>query len=253
MDRKTMSLLYTFSMSRRHFLKATTIAGGLAATASLAPSTIAGVALAESAAQEGGDLGIANFALTLEHLQNVLYRTLIKSGILSGRTSIYATEFGQQQGEHVRDLTTAIQDLFNGTPVQELSSYNFPAYANQDQVVSSLVDIENLGAAAYLGAAPLVQNGDFLQQAITIHTVEAEHATAFRLLAGLDPLPDVFATPQNRQEVLTAISPIIGTSVMPNTGITDTGVTLVGVAGGIAAAAAGLALARGNRPVEERS
>jgi hypothetical protein len=251
MDRKTISLLHTHALSRRHFLKATTIAGSLAATTTLAPSTIAGVALARSAAQEEGDVGVANFALSLAHLQNALYRAQVQGTLLSGQALTYATDFGRQEGEHVRTLTEAIQDLYSGTAVQELSSYNFPAFAGQDEVVSTLLDIEDLTAAAYLGAAPLIENRDFLEQAITIHTVEAEHGTAFRLLSGLDPLPNAFATPQTRQEVLTAISPFVTGDALPDTGLTGTGAKLIGVAGGIAATAAGLALARSNRELAQ--
>jgi len=170
MNNKTMELIRTFATSRRHFLKATAVAGSLAAANTLSSGTIAGLALGRAAAQEGGDVGVLKYALTLEHLENALYRTLIGSGLLSGNALGAAQVYGGQESEHVRDLTAALQQAgATGIP-QEQAKYNFPTLTSQAEVLTTLVMVEDLGAAAYLGAAPLIENDDYLTFAVQIHT-----------------------------------------------------------------------------------
>jgi hypothetical protein len=243
------SLLRMFSTSRSHHRRATTIADGLSTTTTLAPSTIAGIALAESAAQADGDLGILNYALTLEHFENALYRGLLQTGLLTGKALEYATTYGAHENTHVQALTKTISDL-GGTPVAEQAGYNWPKLSTETEVIAIIAQVEDLGASAYLGAAPLIQNADLLTVAVQIHTNEAEHATAFRFLAGQDPLPFAFAPPMTRDEVLAVVTPFLqapagAPSQMPNTGLGDSDtLKLLGLAGGIGAIAAGIALAR---------
>ncbi len=253
MQHDVSTLLRMFAGSRRHFLRASAIAGGLTAATTLAPSTIAGVALAESAAQGDGDIGILNFALTLEHFENALYRGLIQTGLLTGQALDFARSFGAHESAHVVALTDTIKQL-GGTPVNEQSAYNWPKLTNEKQVIDLLAQVEDVGASAYLGAAPLLQSPDLLTVAVQIHTVEAEHATGFRFLAGQDPVPFAFAPPRTMQEVLDVVTPFLqapgnAPNQMPNTGLTDgNGLKVLGVAGGLVAAAAGAALARSQKP-----
>jgi hypothetical protein len=251
MNQKTTELIRTFATSRRHFLKATAIAGTLAAANGLSNGSLAGLALGRAAAQDGGDVGILKYALTLEHLENALYRTLVGSGLLSGVALDAATTYGLHESEHVRDLTAALEAAGATNIPQELPKYNFPTLTSQAEVLTTLAGVEDLGAAAYLGAAPLIQNGDVLTVAVQIHTVEAEHATGIRYLAGQTPLPFAFAEPKTMEQVLAVVGPILGTS-LPGTGLDSNGMKLVGIAGGLAAAAAGVALARSNQPATEQ-
>jgi hypothetical protein len=251
MNNKTTELIRTFAMSRRHFLKATAVAGSLAAANTLSSGTIAGLALGHAAAQEGGDVGVLKYALTLEHLENALYRTLIGSGLLSGTALDAAKVYGGHESEHVRDLTAALQKAgATGIP-QELAKYNFPTLTSQAEVLNTLADVEDLGAAAYLGAAPMIENDDYLTFAVQIHTVEAEHATGIRFLAGKDIVPFAFAEPKTMDQVLAVVGPILGTG-LPDTGLNGDTMKMVGIAGGVAAAAAGLALARGSQTATEQ-
>ena len=241
--------LRMFAPSQRHLTHASAIADDLSATTNLDASSIAGLALAESAAAAGGDIGILNFALTLEHFETALYRTLIKSGLLTGKALTFAQSFGAQESAHVAALTKTISQL-GGTPVREQAAYNFPKLKTEAEVIATLAKVEDVGASAYLGAAPLLQNADLLTVAVQIHTVEAEHATGFRFLNGQNPVPFAFAPPRTKQEVLAIVTPFLQTpanvpSMMPDTGLADDNtLKVLGVAGGIGAIAAGLALSR---------
>ena len=251
MMQEVTTYLRMFSTSRRHFLRATSVAGGMTAATTLAPSTIAGIALSEAAAQGDGDLGILNYALTLEHFENALYRGLLQSGLLKGQALDFARTFGAHESTHAQALTKTISDL-GGTPVQEQAGYNWPKLSSENEVIALLAQVEDLGAAAYLGAAPMIQNPDLLTVAVRIHSNEAEHATAFRFLAGQDPIPFAFAPAKSKQEVLDAVTPFLqapgAPAQMPNTGLAEDGLKVLGIAGGVAAAAAGLALARSQKP-----
>lgn len=203
-------------------------------------------------AQAGGDLDILNYALTLEHFENVLYRTVIASGLLTGKALDYAKAYGAHESAHVSALTDTITKL-GGTPVKEQAAYNLPMVKTEAEVISLLATVEDVGASAYLGAAPLVQSADLLTVAVQIHTVEAEHATVWRFLAGQDPVPFSFATPRTSAEVLKIVTPFLTPTpvpaTMPNTGAGDDNATLKNVAlvGGIALAAAGFAIAHSQK------
>jgi hypothetical protein len=246
--------LRMFATSQRHLTHAAAIADNLAATTTLDSSSIAGIALAESAAVSDGDLGILNFALTLEHFENALYRVLLKSGLLTGKALAFAHSFGAHESAHVDALTKTISQL-GGTPVKEQAAYNFPKLKTEAAVIATLAQVEDVGASAYLGAAPLLQNADLLTVAVQIHTVEAEHATGFRFLNGQNPVPFAFAPPRTKQEVLAIVTPFLQAPAnmpnqMPDTGLAENNtLKVLGVAGGIGAIAAGLALSR-SRPVE---
>ncbi len=63
-------------------------------------------------------------------------------------------------------------------------------------VLTTAAEVENLGAAAYLGQAAAIENPDILAAALSIHTVEARHAALLNTLIGEDPTPDgAFAVP----------------------------------------------------------
>lgn len=251
MQQDLTTRLRFFASSRRHFMRASAIAGGLAAVTTLAPSRIAGIALAESAWQADGDIGVLNYALTLEHLENALYRALNATGLLTGKGADYGREFGAHESAHVDALTKTITQL-GGTPVKAQAAYNFPKLTTEAQVIETLVTVEDVGASAYLGAAPLLVNPDLLTVAVQIHTNEAWHATAFRGLGGQNLVPFAFAPPRTMAEVVAIVTPFLqAPSSMPDTGLTDgSSLQAWGLAGGIAAVAAGLALASSQRTEE---
>ncbi len=68
--------------------------------------------------------------------------------------------------------------------------------------------VENLGVAAYLGAAPLLSDPVLLQAAGSILTVEARHQTVLNLLSGTgSAIPQAFDIGFTPQEVLAVASP----------------------------------------------
>jgi rubrerythrin len=213
MSRATEDILRRYALSRRHFLRAAAVAGSL--TVAHAPAHAAGLVLSTAAAQAGGDVGVLNFALALEHLESRLYQQIVGAGVLGGEALRIAQEFGEQEAEHVDALTDTI-DALGGDPVRE-DEYNFPELSSEEEVLGLLVDVEELGVAAYLGAATLVRDPDILTTAIRIHNVEAYHATGVRLLSGQKALEQALGEPKSRDEVLRAVLPF-SLGGAPNTG-----------------------------------
>lgn len=155
------------------------------------------------------DLDILNYALTLEHLETEMYKQIVASGKLTGDEQKYAMDFGAHEAAHVQALTQTIQKL-GGTPVAAQAKYNFPAFDTRDNIVKFLVTVEDLGAGAYLAAAPEVQNPDVLTAAVQIHNIEGEHASIWRRQAKMTPVVGAFAAPVKKADVLAAAGPILG-------------------------------------------
>lgn len=201
------------NVSRRNFLRMSA-AAAVVATLPRTPF-FNGVALAQSPSQ---DLEILNYALTLEHLESAAYKAILASGLLSGTALDYFRSFGAHEADHVQAVTATIQKL-GGTPVQAQAKYNFPSFTSQSEVLTYFQTVEELGAAAYLGQAPRLQNPDVLTAAVSIHNVEAQHAAVLADLIGISPSPQ-FGMPKTMDEVLAVVSPLLNMNMpsMPSTG-----------------------------------
>ena len=97
-----------------------------------------------------GDIGILNYALTLEYLETAFYADVIKSGLFKGAELATIKKFGSEEAEHVAALTAAVKEL-GGKPAPEPKT-EFPLKSAKS-VLELAGTVENLGAAAYLGQA----------------------------------------------------------------------------------------------------
>jgi Ferritin-like domain len=190
-------------MSRASFiLRGALAAGAVYGTASVAPF----VSQAFAAGGEG-DVGILNFALTLEYLETDFYQVKGKTVGLSGEAKKYAEMFGAEEAEHVAALTAAIKSL-GGKPVTK-PTFVFPATDEKSFLALASV-LENTGVGAYNGAGPSLKSKDVLASAGSIVQVEARHAAAINLLIGKSPTPDQgFDVPITEAKVLGAVKPLI--------------------------------------------
>jgi hypothetical protein len=58
-----------------------------------------------------GDLGIVNYALTLEYLEAAFYEDVAKSGLFKGSDLALIEEFGENENEHVAALEATAKKL----------------------------------------------------------------------------------------------------------------------------------------------
>lgn len=192
--------------SRRTLLKGTL---GAAVLAAMPISNLAFSQAEALAANLPDDFAILNFALTLEHLEDVAYRQAIASGKLTGKNLAAAQAYGKQEAEHVALLTSALMQA-GQTPVAEQAKYNFPAYTDEKTIVDFLRVLEDTGVGAYTGAARFIKDKGILAVAGGIVQVEARHAAVLRILDGLPPVPGALDKVLTPDQTLAAAGPILG-------------------------------------------
>jgi hypothetical protein len=154
-----------------------------------------------------GDVGILNYALTLEYLETAFYADVVKSGLFKGSDLATIRKFGSEEAEHVAALTGFVKKL-GGKPAPQPKT-EFPL-KNAKSVLELAGTVENLGAAAYLGQAANIKAPEVLAAALSIHSVEGRHAAALNTLLGEPITPDgAFAAPAGAPEVLKSVEPFI--------------------------------------------
>jgi rubrerythrin len=208
-------------VSRRKFIAVgggTSMAAFLAACGGGSSSTMMGSSTKEAEPMNNGkesetgqfgkgDIGILNYALTLEYLEAAFYKEVAKSGLFKGEELAVLKKFGAEEQQHVEALHGTVQKL-GGKPAPEPKS-EFPL-ENAKSVAELAGTVENLGAAAYLGQAGNIESPEVLGAALSIHSVEARHAATLNTLLGLSITPDgAFGKPADVKTVLKSVEPFI--------------------------------------------
>jgi rubrerythrin len=214
--RSTVARLAKDPVSRRKFMALT--GGSAAAAAFLAAcgddsgtttttASQSGSGTSETAQFGKGDVGILNYALTLEYLETAFYADVVKSGLFKGSDLATIKKFGSEEAEHVAALTAAVKQL-GGKPAPQPKT-EFPLKSAKS-VLELAGTVENLGAAAYLGQATNIESPEVLASALAIHSVEGRHAAALNTLLGETIVPDgAFAKPADAKTVLKSVEPFI--------------------------------------------
>lgn len=150
-------------------------------------------------------VGILNYALTLEHLEDKFYREGLvnytqKDFIAAGFPDPFydnLKEISYDETTHVNFLTTAL-----GAAAVEECVYNYPVTDPKAFVALASV-LEGVGVSAYLGAAASIVNKDYLTAAGSILTIEARHNAYIRASQAETPFPQPFDDPLTFDEVYT--------------------------------------------------
>lgn len=219
--------------SRRRFMATSALigAGALGATSPAAASEHGdadenGEMPDEMGDDEGelDDVDILNFALTLEYLEARFYQegldTIGEQGLrcseplsaVGGEVQDRAFDdlrvIQEHEETHVEVLAETIEDL-GGEPIEE-PEFDFGT-ATEDPVefLQTAALLETTGVGAYAGAAPLIENADLIPPALSIHSVEARHASFLNVLNGEIGFPDAFDEALTVDEVLERAGPFI--------------------------------------------
>lgn len=200
--------------SRRDFLKTLAVAG--AGTAVASAMFTSNKAFAQSG---GGDVDIANFALTLEYLEAEFYIIAVDSGVLSEVSLPTVTALRDHEIAHV-DAIIGLLEGAGATPVEK-PEFTFPedTFSSEASILELAATFEITGVGAYLGAGPMIESPEILAAAGSIEAVEGMHVVAINNLIGVSPpANEAFPAALSKDEVLAAVAPFLGMGEMPDTG-----------------------------------
>jgi rubrerythrin len=162
--------------------------------------------VSEALGSAAGDEQVLTFALTLEQLESSFYKAANTRAGLSGQAAALAKSFGAHEDQHVQALSQLINQL-GGKPAPAPSA-KF-GLSDQASFLRLAVTLEDLGVAAYNGAAPLVKTPDILSALGSIANVEARHSAALRSLAGQDPAPAAFDKAKPADQVAVELKTLV--------------------------------------------
>ena len=186
------------------------------------------------------DFDVVQYALFLEHLENAFYRQGLEAfsvsdfqrglrGFRAGSLDMSGTMFvnGQQvrdavqrvadhEQAHAEDLSGLLASL-GAEPLVECSAYNFDFSSVETFMVTAQL-LENTGVAAYVGAASVLTNPDFVRVAASIATVEARHACYFDLMTANREFPSAYdlARPMGTTVDFVLASGLVGACDQPS-------------------------------------
>ena len=160
------------------------------------------------------DLDILQYALTLEHLENVFYKEGISKlpeseFLAAGFSSEYYTNLKYvvlDEQDHVEALTASIKGA-GGTPVAACT-YNFP-YTDAMSFVGLASVLEGVGTSAYLGGAGLIASKEYLGVAGSILVTESIHTSLQRFNLGQIAPANPYGTALGLNEVYTLAASFI--------------------------------------------
>ncbi len=174
-------------VSRAGFLAAAAGAGALLA---LAPD-------ARAAGLSKNDVGVLNYALSLEYLQAAFYTESERSKALKGRAAQAAAQVGAVERAHVKAFRALL-----GRKAIARPRFDFQGVTEDPEAfLKTAVAFEDLAVEAYKGQAPRLQSRQLLAAALGIHTVEARHAAWMRYLNGIQPAAAAFDDPRPKAEI----------------------------------------------------
>ena len=192
-------------MTRSAFM----VRGALAAGAAYGAGAVAPF-VGKAFAQGGGDVEIANFALTLEYLEAAFYEQAVRQvkGMSSGVKAL-AEQLASDESEHVHALKALINKS-GGKPVAEPKVDFGDAFSSESSFLKLAGTFEPTGVGAYNGAAPKIKSKEVLNAAGSIVQIEGRHVALINLKRGESITPDgAFSNPLRKGKVLAAVAPFI--------------------------------------------
>jgi Ferritin-like domain len=157
-----------------------------------------------------GDVGILNFALTLEYLEAAFYNEATANQgkskfIKDAQTRVVLKTVTVDENAHVAFLRKALGSKAIAAPKVDFGNTT----SNEAAFLKTAVALENTGVHAYSGQALNIASPAYVAAALSIWSIEARHASVAGLLltgkpSGLTP-DGPFDTPLTAAAVLKAV------------------------------------------------
>jgi hypothetical protein len=182
------------------------VMSGGAILSALAPSAFAAGGGRPPASFGHGDVGILNYALTLEYLEAAFYNGATAANLpLSPQAAVFLKIVTKDENAHVAFLKKAL-----GSKAAKEPKFDFKgANTNAEMFLKTAQVLENTGVHAYSGQALNIKKAAYVKAAVSILTIEARHASVIGLLN--DPSGEMIApngpfdTPFTAAKVLAAV------------------------------------------------
>jgi len=222
---------------RRGASTSAVVAAGLGlASAPLTLAALARDAYGQSTRLPAVVIGVLNFALTLEYLEGEFYQRGVDSGIIPAADRTIFDTINRHEAEHVAFLRTTLGSSARPKPTFDFTARGaFPTvFSNYDTFKAVAQAFEDTGVRAYKGQAPaLMPYKPVLTAALTIHSVEARHASEVRRLRGnfQDTAPNKGWITGNQTDVPGTAAVYAGEENLVQGGVNVTTVTPVGAPG----------------------
>ena len=180
--------------TRLNFLRKGAVAGGAAlGGGAILSALVPGAAMAATKGAPpsnfgAGDIGILNYALTLEYLESAFYNAAAKAGVAKGdkQLTAFLNTTKKDEATHVATLAKAL-----GSKAAKKPNFAFgKAVTDKKTFAATAFALENTGVHAYIGQAFNIKNPAYLGVALSIVTVEARHSGAIGLYLGMPIAPN---------------------------------------------------------------
>lgn len=191
--------------TRADFFKRTGIAtAGLVAAGTMFDGLLSPAhAAISSKPSKANDVKILNYALTLEYLEAEFYNQAVKANALrSGLVRNFAEVVANHEGAHCRLLLSVLGKAAVAKPTFDFGD----AITDEQKFLATAQVLEDTGVAAYAGQGPNLFQRPVVKAALSIHSVEARHASWVRLISGQSPAPAVVDEPKTEKQVLGAVA-----------------------------------------------
>lgn len=180
--------------TRLDFFKKAGLAGGAfvgggALLGALTPAAAMAAGKGAPPAKFGkGDVGILNYALTLEYLEAAFYNEATanqkkKTFIKDKQAQAFLKRVTADENSHVAFLKKALGSKAVAAPKVDFGGTT----ADEAEFIATSVALENTGVHAYLGQALNIKAPATVAAALSIATVEARHASVAGLLLKATP------------------------------------------------------------------
>jgi hypothetical protein len=193
--------------TRMSFLRKGAMAGGAALSGgAILSALIPGAAMAAGAPPSSfgaGDIGILNYALTLEYLESSYYNAVAAKNVVKSKMGKQLLkQVVKDENAHVKLLKGAL-----GSKAAKKPNFDFgKATSSEAEFLATGYVLENTGVHAYLGQAGNITTKAYLLVAAEIVTVEGRHSGAFGLLTGKAIAPTPLDSGWTAAKVLSAVA-----------------------------------------------
>ena len=157
------------------------------------------------------DVKIGNYALTLEYLEAAFYAAAVSANYADKDINEAAKVLASHEASHVAALKAVLGRAAVKAPTINLDTVK-ALLKDQTTFITTAAAIEPVGTAAYAGAGPYINNLAIVKAALSIHSVEANHAAytasivKFKGLGDANPVPNKFNPAFSFNKVIKTVS-----------------------------------------------